>query len=131
MESGDETAALLMYALGGLFAFVAAAIAAARLRFRARARRVHGVVVAHRRGSKRDGVIRFAPIVEYQVNGRTLRHSSGLFGTGTPSIGSEIEVYVHPDDPEIVELRGWSGSWTAAGVLGFIGLVLALLGLSF
>ena len=130
MESGDDGHVALMFALGALFLVCAAVLAALRLLFRARAKRVTGMVVAHRHGRKTDGVARTAPVVEYQVGGRTLRHASGLFGTGAPSIGEQVQLFLHPDDPEIVELQGWSSSWTVARVLGFIGLVVTLLALS-
>ena len=114
--------------VGGLLQSVGLGLAAQRWLFQRSARKLRGKVV-QRRITRRSGTALHAPTVEFSVDQRVHRYESGMFGTGCPELGAEVDLLVHSEDPGIVVIRGWSGGSTAAVVLFVIGTVLGFAGL--
>jgi len=114
--------------IGGLLQSVGLGLGAQRWLFQRSARKLRGKIV-QRRITRKSGTALHAPTVEFSVDERVHRYESGMFGTGCPELGAEVELLVHPEDPGIVVIRGWSGGSTAAVVLFAIGTVLSLVGL--
>lgn len=61
------------------------------------------------------------PTIEYSLDGntkRTLRSTDRL--SSEPSLGSELDLLVNPDDPDDVRIDSVDGQWEASLVLGFL-----------
>jgi hypothetical protein len=114
--------------VGVLLQSVGLGLGAQRWAFQRSARKLRGRVV-ERRITRRSGTMLHAPTIEFSVGEQLHRYESGMFGTGCPELGAEVELLVHPDDAGIVVIRGWSGGSTAAVVLLVIGTVLSIAGL--
>ena len=97
--------------------------------FRRNARQVIGRV-SERKFYLRSGVKHHSPVVTFTLDGVERKFASPMSGTGCPELGSQITVFVDPNDPENVVLDGWDRSNVLAGVLFIGGVVLLFLGLT-
>jgi hypothetical protein len=115
-------------ALGGALEAAALGAAYVRWRFRRAARPVVGRVVARR--SQASGSIRIhAPVVDYEIDGKTHRFTSTTYGTGCPEVGDELALLVSPRDPSRAVLASGAGITTVIVILALLGAVFVFAGI--
>lgn len=123
------SAVLLSLGVGLLLAAVA--YGAYGVWFRSQAEEVTGTVVEVRLTAFSDGNA-YCPVIRYRSHtGQNFTHFSNI--CSWPSAyeqGEKITLWFERSDPEHVQLDGFLSKWLASAILGFVGVVLSLVGVS-
>ena len=88
---------------------------------------VPGQIVGIAESQDDDGTS-YAPIYEYEVDGRTLRHESSVSTSSRPTIGDTETLLVDPSDPTRAKADTFMDMWFVPVLLGGLGSVFFLIG---
>lgn len=135
-ESGNSsgTGRILAVVFGGLGLFVLAAglyFGYESWDFTQEGRSLSGIVVDFHESMDEDQQLRYAPVVEYQIDGRPYRFV-GVAEANSPAyrIGEELPVLVDPAAPDRARLNLWGTLWGIPAALTAVGLILLIVSLA-
>jgi hypothetical protein len=71
--------------------------------------------------------VTYAPVISYDVQGRTYTYESGS-SSDPPAydVGEKVGLLYRPDDPEDVRINSWFDLWFLPAMLGVGGVVVAI-----